>query len=275
MTKPWYMYPVSVPFGDPGFDSGLGGAHDMDVTPPPNYPVTALLPGKVSSISTPPWGKQVGIQLDTPVNGVPYMGYLHLSATNPALSLGTHVHIGDLIGWVGGANDESQYAGTSNPTGENFLNPPFHSSQVQVGVALMRGPEYGTAGWENFPPVDWALDPTPILEAAKRGDMGKTIDLTDPVVAGYFGTTPDGQWQCKRTGFIVRKGILSFYCSHGKDAFCGLTYLGLPLSNEISITGLPGVVKQEFERGWLVYDPNKKFDNPPGASEVYFMHLPK
>ena len=163
MTLPWYKYPRSVPFGDPNFDVQFGGAHDLDVAPPPNYPVTALLPGTVSSVTAPPWGKQVGIRLDTPINDVAYMAYLHLSATNPALSTGTYVNVGDLIGWVGGANNEHQYDGTSNPTGENFFNPLEQSSQVQVGLALMRGPEYGKAGWENFPPVDWQLDPTPIL----------------------------------------------------------------------------------------------------------------
>lgn len=166
--QPWYMYPITVPFGDPNYDSALGGAHDLDIGAPPNYPVTALLPGFIASITAPAWGRQVGIKLDIPYNGVPYCAFLHLSAVSPALSVGKHVNIGDVIGWVGGANAASQYNGTSNPTGQNFLNPPFQSSRVQVGFALMRGPEYGTAGWENFPPVDWALNPTPIIEAARK-----------------------------------------------------------------------------------------------------------
>jgi Peptidase family M23 len=164
MTTAWYKYPICVPFGNPNYDVQYGGSHDMDIAAPPNYPVTALLPGTVSSVTAPPWGKQVGIKLDTPINGVPYMAYLHLSATNPPLATGTYVNVGDLIGWVGGANNEQQYAGTSNPTGQNFLNPPSQSSQIQIGVALMRGPEYGMAGWETFPPVDWQLDPTPIIQ---------------------------------------------------------------------------------------------------------------
>lgn len=165
--KPWYMFPVSVPFGNPHYDSALGGSHDMDIQAPPNYNVTALLPGVVSSITAPEWGKQVGIKLDTPYNGVPYCAFLHLSAVSPALAVDKHVKVGDLIGWVGGANSQAQYAGTSNPTGMNFLNPSFQSSQVQVGFALMRGVEYGTAGWEKFPPIDWALDPSGIIKAAQ------------------------------------------------------------------------------------------------------------
>ena len=103
---------------------------------------------------------------------------------------------------------------------------------------------------------------------------GSIINLTDPIIAGYFGQTADGQWQCKRTGFIVQKGILSFYRSYGQDAYCGLTYLGLPLSNEIPVQGHPGVVKQQFERGWVCYDPTHAIDNPPGSGDVYIMRLP-
>lgn len=101
-----------------------------------------------------------------------------------------------------------------------------------------------------------------------------TIDLTDPIVARYFTQTPDGQWQCKQTGFIVRKGILTFYRSFAQDAYCGLTYLGLPLSNEESVAGHSSVVKQRFERAMLAYDPNHELDQPPGASEVYLLHNP-
>ena len=152
MSDPWFTYGICVPFGDPHYDSGLGGSHDLDVGAPPNYPVTALLPGVVSSITAPPWGRQVGIHLDSAYNGIPYLSFLHLSAVHPSLKIGSHVGPGDLIGWVGGASDPAQYAGTSNPTGQNFLNDPSQSSRVQVGIALMRGPEYGVgAGWVEWP----------------------------------------------------------------------------------------------------------------------------
>lgn len=172
----WYEYPIVVPFGNPNYDSQLGGSHDMDVAPPPNCPVTALLPGTVCDLSAPSWGKQVGLQLDTPYNGVPYMAYLHLSAINPQLVIGGHVDTGDLIGWVGGATQASQYAGTANPTGQNFLNAPIMSSQIQVGIALMRGPVYGDgSGWVSFPPIDMSLDPTQIILDAVRSLM-TTVD---------------------------------------------------------------------------------------------------
>jgi hypothetical protein len=100
------------------------------------------------------------------------------------------------------------------------------------------------------------------------------IDLTDPIVAGYFTQTPDGQWKCKQTGFIVRKGILKFYRFFGHNAYCGLTYLGLPKNTEEPISGQSGAFKQLFERAVVAYDPTHQVDHPPGAKEAYLMHLP-
>lgn len=137
----------------------------MDVRTPPNTPVTALWPGKVTDISAPLWGKQVCLQISG--SPVPYMAYLHLSATHPALTVGSPVVKGELIGWSGGCTSVDQYAGTSNPTGQNFLNGISQSSQPQTGIALMRGPVYGTGpGWTEFPPIDASLNPTPLIQQA-------------------------------------------------------------------------------------------------------------
>jgi hypothetical protein len=115
---------------------------------------------------------------------------------------------------------------------------------------------------------------TEIIPPWSEGEGAMSIEVTDPVVSAYFAVTSDGKWQCKQTGYIIQFGLLHFYQSYGQNAFCGLTYLGLPRSDEISVVDLPGVVKQQFERGWLIYDPAHKLDHPPGAGEVYLMHLP-
>lgn len=179
----WYDAPITVPFGNPNYDVLYGGAHDMDVKAPPNEPITALLPGTVSSINTQvPWGEQIGIQLDTPWKGIAYMAYLHMAAVNPALRVGSRVRAGDIVGWAGGATSAAQYAGTSNPTGHNFVNDPSQSSQTQIGFALMRGPAYGIgAGWTQRP--DPALDPTGILQAARGGTLGIPQTATEPAGA--------------------------------------------------------------------------------------------
>ena len=277
MAQPWFMYDIVIQFGDPNCDIEYGGAHDLDIGAPPNYPVTALLPGHIASITdgknadgTAIWGRQVGVLLDQPYNGNPYLAYLHLSEVEPTLKVGDPVSKGDLIGWVGGASDPAQYAGTSNPTGHNFLNTPGESSRIQVGVALMRGEEYGHEGWTEYP--DPASNPTQIILDARR--EGSSIDLTNSSVANYFSDQGNDVWKCSKTGFVVGHGILNFYRNFGGDALCGLTYLGLPLSNEIPIAGHPGVVKQEFERGIVCWDPNHEVDSPPGAGQVYLMHLP-
>jgi len=194
-SKPWFMFPVSVPFGNPNYDSQYGGSHDMDVSPPPNYPVTNLLPGTISSISSPSWGKAVGLKLDVPLGDVAYWSFLHLSAVNPALQVGQHLNTGDLVGWVGGATSQSQYNGTSNPTGQNFLNDPSQSSQVQVGFALMRGPEYGVgSGWETFPPIDKTLDPTEIINAAIQKVLGSPDFVYQSALDTWNASAKLPQW---------------------------------------------------------------------------------
>ena len=51
MEQPWFMFDICVPFGNPNFNAAFGGAHDLDIGAPANYPVTALLPGKIRSIT--------------------------------------------------------------------------------------------------------------------------------------------------------------------------------------------------------------------------------
>jgi hypothetical protein len=111
-----------------------------------------------------------------------------------------------------------------------------------------------------------------ILE--RSAEVASTIDLTNPEVSRYFEvTTSPTAWRCRSNGKIMQDGILAAYSAYGNSALCGLTYLGLPLSNEIPLAGIPGGVKQYFERGTLIYDPEHKNDNPPGSGAVYAAHL--
>jgi hypothetical protein len=73
-------------------------------------------------------------------------------------------------------------------------------------------------------------------------------------------------------GMTLRRSICSKVSEH---AGCGLTHLRLPLSNETSVSGHLGIVEQKFERALVAYDPNHELDQPPGAGDVYLMHLPK
>lgn len=105
-------------------------------------------------------------------------------------------------------------------------------------------------------------------------DVVKTIDLTDSTVASHF-TGDSAMWTCKETKFTLHGEILAFYQKYGGNALCGLTHLGLPLSNETPVPNKPGVVWQAFERGVLAFDPNHVIDNPPGSGRVYLLHIDK
>lgn len=246
-SKNWYDYDIVVPFGNPNFDVGLGGSHDLDVKPPPNAPVTSIVEGVVSGIASPLWGMTVGIQLKTPINGVPYFHYLHLSAVNPALQPGSTVKIGDLIGWVGGGNSEADYLGTTNPTGNNFLNDSFNSSQIQVGIALMRGPNYGGPGWQNFPPIDMSLDPTPTLLAARKGFTDYKRIQWENMWLSAAGTKPDG------TVWIARlSGIENVAYQAHKAGLLGLTRPASDEEHNVDWGGNAGLI-QLLVNGYYVW----------------------
>jgi len=99
------------------------------------------------------------------------------------------------------------------------------------------------------------------------------INLQNAVVKSFFTASANNRWLCQRTGMLIGGAILDFYCRFGGDGLCGLTYLGLPLTNEVPITTHAGTVYQRFERGFLAYDPNHVVDSPPGAGPVYCMHI--
>ncbi len=277
MDKPWFMYDFTITYANPEEDTGYHGAHDIDIGAPPNYPVTALLPGTISSITdgtdntgTVIWGRQVGIRLDQPYNGNPYLAYLHLSAVNPGLTEGSHVSKGNLVGWVGGASSETDYEGTSNPTGHNFLNTSGRSSRTQVGFALMKGPEYGHAGWTEFP--DPNSNPTQIILDAQQaflaGEENDMLQITDPFAAQYFTETSTNpmRWHCTQTNHDVIGGILVFYRKIGGAA-------RLPISDEIRPNPHQNVVYQEFEAGVIVYDPDKTLPHPAGFDKTFLQVL--
>jgi hypothetical protein len=288
MNKPWFMYPFTIIFGDTSANWQLGGAHDLDIGAPANYEVTALLPGTISSITDGfsldshagrhIWGKQVGVELAVPYNGKRYMAYLHLSAVNPELSPRDSISKGHLIGWVGGGNVPDDYGNSTNPTGTNYLNSSDQSSRIQVGVALMDGSEYGKAGWVDFPPVRWALDPTQIILDARKdfiahGREGEDemLQITDPFAKQYFSetvTTGVLRWHCKEPhhNHDVIGGILAFYRKIGGAP-------RLPISGEMRPDPHQNVVYQEFEAGVIVYDPGHTLPHPPGFDESFLLLL--
>ncbi len=112
------------------------------------------------------------------------------------------------------------------------------------------------------------------LWIAERIEDVVTIDLNTSNVSNYFELVNGNQWRCKQTQKIIHGAILTEYCKYGNAGLAGLTFLGLPKSNEVPIPNASPCVKQYFERGVLVYDPiPHKLDNPPGAGDVYNAQL--
>ncbi|MBA2285848.1 MAG: N-acetylmuramoyl-L-alanine amidase [Ktedonobacteraceae bacterium] len=104
---------------------------------------------------------------------------------------------------------------------------------------------------------------------------GGTTVLTLNAAKGYFTDLGGDIWKCSN-GFLLGHGLLGFYCNFGGGALCGLTALGLPLSNEIAVSGASaGVVLQRFERGVVAWDPTHSLDSPPGSGPAYLLHLDK
>jgi N-acetylmuramoyl-L-alanine amidase-like protein len=100
------------------------------------------------------------------------------------------------------------------------------------------------------------------------------INLNTPGISAFFSQAQGDAWHCTRPGhnFVIGGAILAFYRSFGGNGLCGLTHLGLPLSNEVGFGDKR--VFQRFERGVLCYDPQRTNDRPPGASgTVYLMHI--
>jgi N-acetyl-anhydromuramyl-L-alanine amidase AmpD len=146
--------------------------------------------------------------------------------------------------------------------------------QIPMQQATAQG---GITGHFSMDPVNRTNCPGPYpwqdLWTFLKGAETMSITITTPTIANYFQQIDAEHWKCPQTGYIIQYGILDFYRSYGNNALCGLTYLGLPQSNETPVDGHPGVVTQQFERGILCYDPQHVVDNPPGSGPVYTMHI--
>jgi hypothetical protein len=98
------------------------------------------------------------------------------------------------------------------------------------------------------------------------------LDLSNSEVSKYMAPSANGNWRCIKNGCIITGGILSYYKRVGNMDLCGLTILGLPLSNEL--VPKPGTAYQVFERGIVCYDPAHKIDSAVGNSyDCYLMHI--
>lgn len=156
--KPWYQYPRIDNFGsiDPqrGANNSTYWKPDSNVLTPPGYPVTALLPGTVTSVSRTSWGQSVvTIKLDKALNRLAnHIFYEHMH--DSSVRSGQHVNSGDLIGHA-------------NLQGEG----------AALGFGLYSGDVYGSGqAWSILqndlkPGGAGLLNPVALLNSAASGQL--------------------------------------------------------------------------------------------------------
>ena len=145
LTAGGYVFPVYGPsgygdtFGAPRGDVSGGWHHGDDIFAPLGAPLLAVADGTVFSVG---WNEIGGWRLWLRDSGGNEFYYAHLSAYTTLAVNGTHVHAGDVLGFVGNTGDA---AGT-----------PFHLHFEVHPVSLL------------FLGYDGAVDPTTYLDAWKH-----------------------------------------------------------------------------------------------------------
>ncbi len=129
----------------------------------------------------------------------------------------------------------------------------------------------GITGHFSLDPVNRSNCPGPYpwneLWTFLKGE-NTMLDLNDPIVSQYFIDGGNGTWKCKKNGVVLLGAILTFYRSNGGPAL-----LGIPLSNELYLPQYPHTAIVPCERALIVYDPERKIDNPPLPGTCYLLHI--
>lgn len=132
-------------------------------------------------------------------------------------------------------------------------DPRAHIRQYQNGVNLAgHEVDYNESMHSDF--GQWGTGETEMLQ------------LSDPMGKYFTSNAAGDRWHCAKTGQDIAYALLNFYRQHN-----GI--FGLPITGEIYLAQYPGTAIEACERGIPVYDPERKFDNPPGAGDCYLLHI--
>lgn len=151
--KPWYTYARIDNFGSIDPQPGGYWKPDSNILCPPGYPVTALLPGVVTSVARTSWGQSVVTIKIKPLNSLAtHTFYEHMhSATVRA---GQSVSAGTLIGY-------SNYQGEGAALGFGLYSGDVYGSG-QAWSILQNDLRPGGAG---------LLNPVALLNSAASGQI--------------------------------------------------------------------------------------------------------
>lgn len=101
--------------------------------------------------------------------------------------------------------------------------------------------------------------------------ISTVLDISN--VSGFFTQVSPTQWRCKQTGKMIQDAALTYYRALPGPAmtYGVLPFVGLPIADRFYLGAVSFTV---CERGVIVYDPNRTFDSPPGASgPCYLGHI--
>lgn len=102
------------------------------------------------------------------------------------------------------------------------------------------------------------------------------IQLDTPGVSQFWSPSANGAWHCIASGHdhLMLGNIRSFYVRFGGIGLCGLSYLGLPLTD--MFVPKTGTYAQLFERGLVIDDSNRVIDRVvglPATEHCYLAHI--
>lgn len=97
--QPWYTFQIISTFGEKDAE-GPYWQPDLNLAVPWNYPVTAILPGTITSVHQTTYGQTVITELlDTPINNLAtHMFFEHMGSSN--VFSGQKINEGDLLGYT-------------------------------------------------------------------------------------------------------------------------------------------------------------------------------